>query len=80
MKFKEFLNENSIIAKGNNLDPNFWSNFKAILKNSDQISELLDVPRQKVVSWHNKIQTAIEKNKDNKINYKSRVIKTGKLI
>lgn len=80
MKFKEFLNENSIISKGENLDPNFWNNFKTILRNSDQIAELLDIPKQKVISWHKKIQSAIENNKSEKINYKNRIIKTGKII
>lgn len=82
MEFKNFLNKkSSIISKGENLDPNFWHNFQSILKNSEEISKLLDVPRHKVASWHKKIKEAIEKNnQEKKVNYKNRVIKTGRLI
>lgn len=79
MEFKNFINENSIISKGENLDPNFWHNFQLILRNSSEISDLLDVPRYKVISWHEKIKNAINSNeKQKKINYKNRVIKTGR--
>lgn len=82
MKFKNFLNEkNSIISKGNNLDPNFWNNFQSIINNVDELSDLLDVPRHKILSWHKKIKEAMENNKEKeKINYKKRVIKTGRII
>jgi len=81
MKFKDFLNKNSIISKAQNLDPNFWHNFTLILKNSDEISDLLDVPKHKVISWHKKIKDAIDENdKDNTINYKNRLMKTGRFI
>jgi hypothetical protein len=82
MNFNDYLKRNkksSLISKGLKLDENFWNNFNLLLNNSEEFSFLLDVPKQKVITWKKKINDAIEehKNETKEINLKKRIIKTG---
>ena len=83
MKFSEYIkskkNNNCIISKGLNLNSNFWEDFLRLINNSGEISELLDVPKNKVSTWNSKVNKALtEYQKSKNVNKKSRIIKTGK--
>jgi len=51
----------TVIRSGNNLDEDFWNNFKLVVNNSDGLSKLLDVPVEKISTWREKIDKAIKK-------------------
>lgn len=54
----------SIIHIGYNLYQDFWKNFIQLLQHSESISKLLDVPEHKIATWQEKIETAIQNEKD----------------
>lgn len=54
----------SIIHIGYNISEEFWSNFISILQHCDSMSKLLDVPEHKIVTWKDKIETAIDQEKE----------------
>lgn len=71
----------SAIRMGNNLDKDFWDNFILLLNNSSGLSDLLDVPETRIMSWKDKIETSlkqvnkIDKNQDS--SKKNKIIHTG---
>lgn len=84
MNFSDYLNskskKTSIISKGIKINSNFWNEFQTILNNSDELSILLGVPKNKIITWRKKIQEGIDeyRKEQEEINKKRRVIKTGK--
>ena len=56
---REKMNEKvlGIIKYGNNIknSENFWNNFINICGNSSALSELLEVPKEKIIKWTKKI-------------------------
>lgn len=85
MNFSDYLNRNkktSIISKGYKLNGSFWNDFQSLLNSSDELSILLDIPKNKISTWRKKIQNSIDeyqKEQQQSINKKRRVLKTGKL-
>jgi hypothetical protein len=84
MNFSDYLNskskKTSIISKGIKINSNFWNEFQTILNNSDELSILLGVPKNKIITWRKKIQEGIDeyRKEQEEVNKKRRVIKTGK--
>lgn len=79
-KFKKYLEkrESNIIKTGKNINPNFWEEFIMVLNNLEGISELLNVPKHKILSWRERIRKKISNEKEEiKINKKKKIIKTG---
>lgn len=89
INFEKFLEQKSsekvinLIKYGNNLkNPkcgNFWDDFINICGNSDAVSELLDVSREKVISWSgyiNKIRNKVEEEYSTK-DKKDKILKNG---
>ena len=90
-KFINILNENqdeeqnsetlNLIRSGNNLRKNdcgnFWDDFINLCGNANAMSKVLDVPKEKITGWAEKINEIrqLVKNKDS--NTKNRVLKTG---
>jgi hypothetical protein len=54
----------SAIRTGIGVRDEFWDDFLAVLNNSQDLSELLDIPVEKISSWRGKIQNALEKVRD----------------
>lgn len=85
MSFSDYLNskskKTSIISKGIKINSNFWNEFQMILNNSDELSILLGIPKNKIVTWRKKIQEGMDeyRKEQEEVNKKRRVIKTGKL-
>lgn len=85
MSFSDYLNsksqKTSIISKGIKINSNFWNEFQTILNSSDELSILLGVPKNKIITWRKKIQEGIDeyRKEQEEINKKRRIIKTGKL-
>ena len=89
MSFYEFIesknNEDSdilnLIRSGNNLRKNdcgsFWDDFINLCGNSNAMSKLLDIPKEKITGLAGKINEfrQLIKNKDS--NSKNRVLRTG---
>lgn len=54
----------SAIRTGIGVRDEFWDDFIAVLNNSEDLSELLDIPVTKISSWRSKIQHALNKVRD----------------
>ena len=54
----------SAIRTGIGVRDEFWDDFLAVLNNSQDLSELLDIPVEKISSWRGKIKHALEKVRD----------------
>lgn len=80
-KYIEKKEKNKIIEFGNNISNSFWQDFLSLLNNSDGLSDLLDVPKNKIATWRKKVTEALKECEDNKkeclINKKNKIIKTG---
>ena len=80
-KYVEKKENNKIVEFGNNINNGFWQDFLSLLNNSDGLSELLDVPKNKVGTWRKKIIEALKEYEDNKkeylVNKKNKIIRTG---
>lgn len=50
-----------VIKTGLGFDDNFWDDFKSLLNDAEGLSELLDVPKEKITGWGSKIDELIEK-------------------
>jgi hypothetical protein len=46
-------------------EPSFWDDFLNILSNTDGVAELLNVSKEKVLSWPSRIREARQKTKQN---------------
>lgn len=59
---------------------NFWEDFANLCGNAEAMSELLDVPKEKVTAWSGHINKLREeaRNKDSN-NKKDKIIKNGEL-
>jgi hypothetical protein len=74
-----------IIRKGlffNKKDYNFWEDFVSLCGNADAMSELLDVPREKITGWAGRIRKLIDETKNSSqeqddLSKKSKMISTG---
>lgn len=66
------------IEKGMELDENFWNNFVQLLNAPENLSQLLDVPVNKISTWHQKISDAIKATEN--INKNQPVGKNKKLL
>lgn len=84
MNFLDYLNnkskKTSIISKGIKINSNFWDEFQSLLNNSDELSILLNIPKNKIITWKSKIQEGLNdyRKEQEEVNKKRRVIKTGK--
>jgi hypothetical protein len=71
----------SAIRTGLGVDESFWDNFLQVINNSEDLSELLDIPVVKISNWHTKIKHALHKVKeaDRKTNPtdNKKLLKTG---
>lgn len=71
----------SAIKTGKNIQEDFWEQFLLLLNNSDGLSELLDVPETKIITWRDKIQKAIkhveQANDHDKTSKKNKIMHTG---
>lgn len=67
----------SIIHIGYNICQDFWGNLIQLLQHGESVSKLLDVPEHKVATWQEKIEKAIqhEKDKDALVTKNHKVIK-----
>lgn len=64
---QEDLEKEKIVRKGLNIDDNFWDNFIRICGDSNALSKLLNVPKEKISSWSSIIQNKIQEiNKKDK--------------
>jgi hypothetical protein len=54
----------SVVKTGLQVDENFWENFLRVMNNSSGLSELLDVPSEKITKWHSRIKDALKKIND----------------
>jgi hypothetical protein len=86
----ETTEENSksldIIRSGNNLKSldcgNFWDDFINLCGNAESMSELLDIPKEKITGWSGKISNLrkeVEEKDTSNINKKNRIIKNGEI-
>lgn len=82
-KIKKILN---IIRSGNNLKKpdcgNFWDDFISLCGNADAMSELLNVPKERVTSWSgiiDKFRQQADQEDADKSQKKHRIIKNGEL-
>ena len=74
-----------VIRTGNSLRSksdcgNFWEDFISIINDSEGLSELLDVPTEKIGGWASRIQEMIDETSDTdglKADDKADVISTG---
>lgn len=63
---EENIEKEKIIRKGLNIDE-FWNNFIKICGDSNALSKLLNVPKEKISSWSAAIQNGIQEiNKKDK--------------
>jgi hypothetical protein len=70
----------SAIRTGNGVSDTFWNNFLQVINNSDGLSELLDVPVEKIIRWREKIKDSlekIEKQDKPKVHKKNKMLSTG---
>lgn len=65
---QEILDQEKIIRKGLNIrkESDFWDDFIQICNDSNALSKLLNVPKEKITSWAGRINSAIKnvKKKD----------------
>ena len=54
----------SVVKTGLQVDEDFWENFLRIMNNSSGLSELLDVPSEKIAQWHSRIKDALKEIND----------------
>jgi len=81
-KFKDYIKEkkdSNIIITGLNVDENFWNNFLLVLNNGQGLSDLLGVPKSKILTWNKKIKEALNdhEHRDQKVLRNKKVIRTG---
>ncbi len=76
----------NLIRSGNNLRKNecgnFWDDFANLCGNSDAMSELLEIPKDKISGWTgkiNKLRETVNTEDSNKTNKKNKIIKNGEL-
>ena len=50
----------AVIRSGINLRPDFWDDFMSITNDAEGVSQLLDVPKEKVANWASLIKDALE--------------------
>lgn len=60
---QENIEKEKIVRKGLNMDDNFWDNFIRICNDSNAFSKLLNVPKEKIVSWAEIIKNQIKEIK-----------------
>jgi hypothetical protein len=48
------------VRAGMNIRPDFWDDFIRLTGNAEALSELLDVPRDKIAGWAAKITQSLE--------------------
>jgi hypothetical protein len=91
LSFEDFLsniNENShesgaikAIRNGIGINKNFWEDFLLLLNNAEAVSSLLDVPVEKIGTWHDSIKKAMDDvhKADGEIipSRKKKLLKTG---
>ena len=54
----------SVVKTGLQVDEYFWENFLRVMNNSSGLSELLDVPSEKIAKWHSRIKDALKEIND----------------
>lgn len=50
----------AVIRAGINLRPDFWDDFMSITNDAEGVSQLLDVPKEKVANWASLIRDMLE--------------------
>lgn len=72
----------AVIRSGVGLNENFWKEFILLMNNSKGLSELLDVPLDKVSTWHQRILSKMQEveaeDTNTEVNKNKKLIKTGK--
>jgi hypothetical protein len=48
------------LRTGLNIDANFWEGFLRLCNNSDTLSELLDIPKDRISKWSQRIRKYLE--------------------
>ena len=78
---KDNIKSLNLIRSGNNLRKNdcgnFWDDFANLCGNVEAMSELLDIPKEKVSGWSghiNKLREIVNTEDSNKTNKKNRII------
>lgn len=70
-----------VIRTGIGFNENFWDEFKMLLNNSKGLSELFDVPADKISTWRSKIDAKLNEvqksDQTQEINKNNKLIKTG---
>lgn len=62
---QETLDQEKIIRKGLNIrkEGDFWDDFIQICNDSNSLSKLLNIPKEKITSWSGKIRSMIQEVK-----------------
>jgi len=81
-KFKDYIKDkkdHNVILTGLNVDENFWNNFLLVINNSQGLSDLLGVSKNKISTWNKKIRDALKEheNRDQKVLRNKKIIRTG---
>jgi len=71
----------SAIRTGINIRDDFWDDVLQLINNSENLSVLLDVPNEKIITWRERIKHALAKvqdaDKSEDVHKKNKMIKTG---
>jgi hypothetical protein len=71
----------AVIRSGLNLNDNFWKEFMLVINNSDGISQLLDVPVEKIMTWRKNIEKGLDqiekKDQHGEVQKNKKLMKTG---
>ena len=71
------------IRSGLNVDEGFWEDFITVMGNSDALSALLQIPKEKITGWASRIRELVEKvnSMDSESNHKikKKMLNTGRL-
>jgi|688.fasta_scaffold80580_3 hypothetical protein len=83
LSFTKFIEEDSkllnLIRSGNNLRKNecgnFWDDFINLCGDSSAMSEMLEIPKEKITKWGEKINKLRQTVKEKDSNKKNRLLK-----
>ena len=71
----------SAIRTGIGIRDTFWDDFLQLVNNADGLSDLLDVPEEKIIAWRHHITKNLNKvqdsDKSQDVQRKNKILKTG---
>jgi hypothetical protein len=71
----------SAIRTGIGVDEDFWESFKLVINNADGLASLLDVPADKISTWRDRVDRALEEvqksDSAEDVSKNKKMIKTG---